>query len=132
MSEKTIADMLESIQQYTISVKLGCNHAARVIVMAHRVQVLSDIFHEMHNALLVEQEAAMEIIKAGTEPEPQAYRDFMAHYEEFKVVHKLMNEAAKEAMEEKGLIDWHMANGIKPDYDAAMKHLKGIVGDQGT
>jgi hypothetical protein len=125
MSDK-ITDMLTALQQYTTSVKLGANHAARVIVMAHRFQVLKDIFDEMNAAMLVEHEAVKEIMDAGIDPEPQAYKDFLAHYEDFKVVHKLMQATAKEVEEEKGFIDWHMANGILPDYEAAMKHLKGL------
>jgi len=129
MSDK-IADMLASLQQYTASVKLSANHAARLIVLAHRVQILTDIFNEMHSALLVEHESVKEILEAGTDPQPPAYKDFMAHYEEFKVVHKLMQQYSKEVMEEKGFIDWHMDNGLLPDYEAAMKHLKGATGEQ--
>jgi hypothetical protein len=131
MSDK-IADMLASLQQYTTSIKLGATHAARIIVMYHRFQVLKDIFDEMNANMLVEHEAVKEILDASDDPEPPAYKAFMAHYEEFKVVHKLMRETAKEVEDEKGFIDWHMTNGIMPDYEAAMKHLKGTSGDQGA
>jgi len=123
-----IADMIASLSQYTASIKLGANHAARVIVMAHRFQVLKDIFDEKNAAMLVEHEVVKEIMDAGTDPEPQAYKDFLAHYEEFKVVHKLMTDTAKEVQEEKDFLDWHMANGITQDYEAAMLHLKGLGG----
>src|SRR5208337_5676492 len=91
-----IADMIASLSQYTTSVKLGAGHAARVIVMAHRFQVLKDIFDEKNAAMLVEHESEKVIMDAGTDPEPQAYKDFLAHYEDFKIVHKLMADTAKE------------------------------------
>ena len=82
----------------------------------------------MHTALLIEHEAAKEILEACTDPEPQAYKDFMVRYEEFKVVHKLMLEYAKEVQDEKDFIDWHMANNVMPDYETAIQNLKVVVG----
>jgi hypothetical protein len=127
-----IADMLASLQQYTASIKLGCNHAARIIILSHRFTVLNDIFKEMNSALLVEHESVKEILDAGTDPQPPAYVAFMAHYEEFKVIHKLMQDTAKEIQEEKGFVDWHMDNGIMPDYNEVVKHLKDVIGEQGN
>jgi hypothetical protein len=122
-------DMLKALEDYMASVKLGANHAARVVVLAHRVQVLGELHSEMHAALLVEHEAAKDSMDSSDMPEPPAYKDFLAHYAEFKVINKLLNESIKDMESEKEFIEWHAATNVLPEYTTAMK-LLGNAGQE--
>ena len=124
MSDK-MDEMLKALQTYTDSIKLGSRHAVRIVYLVNRIEVLGALHKELVNRLMVEHESIKEYLDAGGDPASESCMIFQAHYNETQVLHKLILETAAEAQEEKGFIDWHMESNIVPEYNEAMKRLKG-------
>jgi len=112
--------MLKALDDYAASLKLGAKHVARIMLLCQRVEALSLLGRELYAALQVQQEIALEAVK-GDDPEPAAYDECLAAYEDYKVVYRLMQVAVVEATTEKDFIDWHAVTVLKPQYDEIMK-----------
>ena len=105
-------DMIKALEVYVKSVGLCAGHASRIVVLCHRVQVLSTLGHELYATLQVQHEAAKEAIEITGDPKPPAYVEFLATLEEYKVVYKLLQAAVAEAVAEKDFIDWHTGDRL--------------------
>ena len=123
--DREVTDLLKALETYVASTKRCAIHAGRVVALGQRVQVLMDLHHEMHANLLVEHEATKEIMEATGNPTPPALTQFLAHYEEFKVVHKLLQEAVKAVGQEKDFLDWQLNTTLPAEYAATQKPLSG-------
>ena len=126
--DKPLAEMLEAVQSYTDSVKLGANHALRIVVLSHRIKVLSDIHREMCDSIAAECDTVKDMIESTNNPEPPGYREAMEHHRDLQAIQHIMEATLKEANEEKDFTDWHMAVAVLPEYEKAMKHLRKASG----
>ena len=119
------SELIAALDVYVKSVRLSASHTARITVLCHRVEVLSNLGHELYANLQVQQEAAKEAIEITSDPEPPAYKECLATFEDYKVVYRLMQAAVAEAVAEKDFIDWHAVTNLLPEYETAMKLCGG-------
>ncbi len=114
--------ILKVLDAYCATVKSAHGHATRITVLADRARVLGHLHTELYRKLMLEHEQAKEILEAGDDPSPPAFVEFMAHYEEFKLVYKMMQDVATEAAGEGEFLEWIAANVEYPE-----KEIKALL-----
>ncbi len=119
--------VVDAVNTYTASVKIGLPHCERIKKLCTRIVVLSELHNELYQWLLAEFEIVKDILNTTEVSTPPALAEFQVRYAEFNTVTKLANEAMAEINSEKDFVDWHQATAVLPQSTTALKLLETLA-----